>query len=195
MLNIIWVSIILLSVIYSFFSGNISAVSDAFFSGAENATSFVFKIGSIMIMWQAILNVAQKSGLSKKLADIMSPVICAVFTGVKKGSCELSYIANNITANILGLSNAATPMGIKAMKELSKHGGKEIATDDMCLLAVINSASLQLIPSTLIAMRHTYSSASPGEITIPIWIVSSLTVAFAIFITKLINKKGGKYHG
>lgn len=189
LLNIIWTFLIVVSVIYGIATGKSAEVSNAFFDGAASCASFVIQTGSVMIMWQAMLSIADKSGLSKKLADLLSPVICKLFTGVKKGSRSARLIANNITANMLGLSNAATPMGMEAMKELSKKSSYQTATDDMCLLAVINSASLQLIPSTLIAMRSASQSVSPGEITVPIWIVSASTVIFAVIMAKVMQKK------
>ena len=111
-----------------------------------------------------------------------------MFKGVKKGSRAVRLISNNVTANILGLSNAATPLGMDAMRELSKKSFNRIATDDMCLLAVINSASLQLVPSTLIALRTSFGAEAPADVTVPIWIVSALTVVFAITVTKIMAK-------
>ena len=190
MLNVIWVVLICTSCVYGFLTGRATEVGRSFFSGAENCVSFMLKTGSFMIMWQGILSVAQESGLSDKMAGLLSPVISKVFTGVKKGSHAAKLISNNITANMLGLSNAATPSGMEAMRELSKKSRSFVATDDMCMLSVINSASLQLIPSTLIAMRSTYQSTSPSEITVPIWIVSSLTVIFAVCMAKTMAKYG-----
>lgn len=196
MLNVIWSVLIVVSVIYGIATGRGAEVGNAFFDGASSCVSFIIKTGSVMVMWQAMLNIAEKGGLSKKLADLLAPVICRLFDNVRKGSRSAMLIANNVTANMLGLSNAATPMGMEAMKELSKKSLHGTATDDMCLLAVINSASLQLIPSTLIAMRSANQSASPGEITVPIWIVSALTVTFAVIMAKAMQKavpgsKGG----
>lgn len=191
MLGIIWLFIIVFSCVFGFVSGNVNALSEAFFSGAQGCISFILKIGSFMILWQGILNVAQKSGISQKIAKLLSTPISILFKGVKKNSKAAELIANNVTANILGLSNAATPSGMEAMRELSKNSKNSVATDDMCLFAVINSASLQIIPSTLIAMRQSFESASPGEIIVPVWIVSSLTLIFAISMAKLFSK-GGK---
>ncbi len=200
MLNIVWTLLIVVSVLYGFATGRAPEVGNAFFEGAGGCINFILKTGTIMVLWQAVLNVADAGGLSKKLADLFSPVICKIFKGVKKGSKSALLIANNITANMLGLSNAATPMGMAAMKELSKKSRHSIATDDMCLLAVINSASLQLVPSTLIAMRASAQSTSPAGITVPIWIVSSLTVIFAIIMAKTMENfsfdpglKGGHF--
>lgn len=196
MLNYIWICLISVSCIYGFATGRGNYITDAFFSSSENCINFMFKTGSFMIMWQGILTIAEKSGLSKKLAAFFAPVITLLFKGVKKDSKEARLISNNITANILGLSNAATPLGIEAMKELSKKSFGGVATNNMCLLAILNSASLQLIPSTLIAIRSGYMSSSPAEITVPIWIVSSLTVIFAVCSAKIAEKKserGGKH--
>lgn len=189
MLNIIWISLILLSCVYALFTGRLHLVSSAFFEGAENSVNFLLKTGSFMLLWQGCLGIAHKSGLSQKISLLLSPVISKLFTSVKKGDKASQLISSNITANVLGLSNAATPLGMEAMKELSKKSSQAVATDDMCLLAIINSASLQLIPSTLIAMRNTYMSSSPGEITVPIWITSTLTLIFAVCLAKIASKK------
>ena len=192
MLGIIWFFIIILSCGYGVFSGNTAGIGEAFFSGAEGCVSFILKTGSIMVLWQGVLNVAHKSGISQSIAKLLGAPIAFLFREVKKGSKEAQLIANNITANILGLSNAATPSGMEAMKELSKKSKNLVATDDMCLFAVLNTASLQLIPSTLIAIRQSYGSQAPGEIIVPVWIASSLTVIFAIIMAKLFSKGGHK---
>lgn len=178
------------AVVYSFFSGNASQVSDAVLSSAQDCVEFILKIGAFMVMWSGFMNIADKSGLSDKLSKLMSPVICRIFKGVKKNSEEQKLIASNVTANMLGLSNAATPLGIAAMKKLSEKSSMAAATDDMCLLAVINSASLQLVPTTLIALRSQYGSNNPAGIVVPVWIVSFLTVVFAVGMAKIFSKKG-----
>ena len=105
MLGIIWVFIILISCLYAFFAGNIAFVNDAFFAGASGCVEFVLKVGAFMVLWQGVLNVAQKSGLSQKLSKLLAPLICFLFKDVKKESKEANLIANNISANMLGLSN------------------------------------------------------------------------------------------
>ena len=195
MLNVIWVCLICVSCLYGFATGRGAQVGAAFFDGAQSCVEFVLKIGSFMILWQGILAIADKSSLSAKISKLLSPVISFLFKGVKKGSKAAKLISSNVTANILGLSNAATPLGIEAMKELGKKSYGKIATNDMCLLAILNSASLQLVPSTLIALRSTYQSQAPSEITVPIWIVSFATVIFAVCLAKIMEKssfpKGG----
>ena len=195
LLNYIWIGLIAVSCIYGFLSGKGEDLANGFTNGAAECVQFVLKIGSFMIMWQGFLTIAEKSGLSKKLALALSPVITFVFKGLKKGSRAVRLISNNITANVLGLSNAATPLGMEAMKELAKKSQNNTATNHMCLLAVINSASLQLIPSTLIALRTSYSSVLPADITVPVWVTSALTVVFAVIITKIMEKHTASKEG
>ena len=192
MLNVIWIAMILLSVVYSFASGNAPDVSEAVFSGAQGCVDFILKTGAFMVMWSGFMNIADKSGLTDKLSKCMSPLICRLFSGVKKGSEEERLIASNMTANMLGLSNAATPLGIAAMKRLSLKSRGQRATNDMCLLAVINSASLQLVPTTLIALRSRYGSADPSGIVVQVWIVSLLTIIFAVSLAGFMAKKNGR---
>ena len=115
-----------------------------------------------------------------------------LFKNVKKGSKAEKAIAMNMTANFLGLSNAATPLGIKAMRELKKESTGDDASDDMCMLSVINSASIQLIPSTLIAIRASMGSENPGEIILPVWIVSVMVALFGICCAKWCEKRSKK---
>ncbi len=187
MLNIVWIILLLSSFTYSLFAGTVSEVSSAIFESSSNCISFILKTGAIMIMWSGFMNVASESHLTDRLSRLMSPLICFIFKGVKRGSEEEKLISTNLSANMLGLSNAATPLGIKAMKKLSEKSKNGTATNNMCMLAVINCASLQLVPSTLIALRSAQGSASPADITVPIWIASSLTVVFAVLITKIFE--------
>ena len=189
MIGIVWTLMLGISIIYSFFSGNFREVMDGILQSCTECVSFIVKTGSFMIMWSGIINIAQKSSLSEKIAEFLSPLIRLIFKGIKKGSDEAFLIASNMSANMLGLSNAATPLGIEAMKKLSEKSRNKTATDNMCMLAVVNCASIQLIPSTLIAMRSAAGSSSPDDITVPIWITSALTLTFAVLITKIAEKR------
>lgn len=193
MLGIIWISIVGISLVFGAVSGRLPDVGNAVFASCGNCIEFMVTTGGFMIMWSGFMNVAEKSGLSSNISRVMSPFITRVFKGVKKGTEEVRLISANISANMLGLSNAATPLGMAAMKKLGEKSRNGTATDDMCMLAVINCASLQLVPSTLIALRSSYGSVSPGDITIPVWITSVITLAFAICITKISERKGNSY--
>jgi len=189
MLNIVWISMLSLSFIYSVFAGTTDAVSKAVFESCADCISFILKTSAVMIMWSGFMNIANESSLTKSISRLLSPVIGFVFKGVKKGSEEESLISSNLSANMLGLSNAATPLGIAAMKKLSEKSKGDVATNNMCMLAVINCASLQLVPSTLIALRSAEGSTSPSDIIVPIWIASLITVVFAVFITKIFERR------
>jgi len=187
MLNIIWTVMIVASFIYSFFAGTAAEVGTSVFESCTDCVSFILKTGSFMVMWSGFMAVAEECRLTEKIASFMSPVIAFVFRGVKRGSQEEKLISSNLSANMLGLSNAATPLGIAAMKKLAEKSKNKVATNNMCMLAVVNCASLQLVPSTLIALRSQAGSTSPADITVPIWIASAITVVFAVALTKIVE--------
>ncbi len=189
MLNLIWTGMLLSSIVYSLFAGTTEEVSQAIFESCANCISFILKTGAVMIMWSGFMSVASESRLTDCISRILSPVIRFVFKGVKRGSEEEKLISSNLSANMLGLSNAATPLGVEAMKKLSEKSRNSIATNNMCMLAVVNCASLQLVPSTLIALRSAEGSTSPADIIVPIWIASLVTVVFAVLITKIFERR------
>ena len=192
MLNVIWTVILISSFTYSFFAGTVDETVTTLLESGKTSVEFMLKTGAVMVMWSGFMEVAKKSGLTGVISHVLSPFIRKVFKGIGKNSEEENLISTNLAANMMGLSNAATPLGMKAMKKLSEKSDGKTATDNMCMLCIINCASLQLIPSTLIAMRSASESASPGEITVPIWIVSSLTLIFAIILAKFMERKSGK---
>lgn len=190
MLNIIWIFIMLISFICAAFTGNMEATGSALVESGADAVEFLFSIGGIMAMWSGFMAIAEKSGLTDKIAAVLSPFIKWLFDGAKNDEKCTNAISMNMVANFLGLSNAATPLGLKAMKLLSeKNKNKHVASRDMCMLAVVNSASIQLIPSTLIAMRTAAGSTDPGAIILPIWIVSLVTAASGIFLAKFLGRR------
>ena len=131
------------------------------------------------------MKIAENAGLSQKLEKLLKPIINFLFPNT--GQNAKKYIAVNMSANILGMGNAATPMGVKAMRELDEENGTPFhASDAMCMLVVLNTTSFQLIPSTIIALRTAAGSQSPLDIIVPIWIASAVSVVCAVMITKLV---------
>ena len=189
MLGLIWTFMILVSCVYAFFTSNITNVLDSIFKSGETSIDFVLSTGVFMVLWSGFINICEKSDLTSKFSRLLSPVIGFLFKGVGKKSEEERLISLNMTANILGLSNASTPMGIKAMERLSKRSKNHIATNDMCMFVIINTASLQIIPSTLIALRESFNSQNSSEIIVPIWISSLLTVIFAVSLCKFFERR------
>lgn len=189
MLNYIWSGMIVFSFVLSFVNGTVSEVCSALYDGAEEGLKLTLSIAGIMAFWSGIMNMAKENGISKAIENILSPFIRLLFPEAKKDTAICGDIAMNMTANLLGMGNAATPLGINAMKRLSRYSRGESVSDSMCLLAVMNSASIQLIPSTLIAIRTAMGSGNPAEIIIPIWIVSAVTFAFGIILCRFLGRK------
>lgn len=189
MINYIWGFLILISVICAFFTGNLEKLTSAAFDGANSSVQTLLGFAGAMIMWCGMLKIAEKSNLTKIFANLIRPLTKILFPNLKKGSAALNAISMNMIANILGLANAATPLGLKAMCELEKiNSDKHTASDEMCMFVVLNTASIQLIPSTLIAIRASMGSQNPAEIILPVWITSIITAIFAIAITKMYSK-------
>ena len=189
MLNYIWSGMILVSIAVSFFNGTTPKVCVALGEGASEGVSLAISMAGVMALWTGIMRIAEKGGLVSVMAKIIRPFTKLMFPETKKDTDAGGSIAMNMTANFFGMGNAATPLGLDAMKKLSKYSKDGKATNSMCMLAVINCASIQLIPSTLIAIRAACGSQSPSEITVPIGIVSAITFAAAVTMCKIMGRK------
>lgn len=190
MLNKIWTAMLLVSFAAGIATGRIREVSDALMTGAKDAAALCFSLLGIMCLWTGLAKVAEKSGLTDICAAALYPVTKILFPNLKKNSAALNAIVMNIVANLLGMGNAATPLGIKAMKELDKLNlQRDSASDEMCMFAVINTASVQLIPATLIALRETYASQNPGEIILAVWVTSIAVIFVGVSLAKLFALK------
>ncbi len=189
-MNAIWVFMIIISYIFSFFAGTTEEVTKSVFSGAESAVDLTISLLGMMCLWTGLLEIAEKSGLTKKIEKVLTPVVNWLFPHIPHGSSAKSAICMSITANLLGLSNAATPLGLSAMKKLEKRNlTPEIASDEMCMFVVINTASITLIPTTLLTIRAAFNSAYPFEIMIPVWIASALSVLSGILCAKFCARR------
>ena len=182
--NYIWCGMIIISIIVSIFNGTVSETINAAFEGAKSAIFTVLSFAGVMCFWTGIMKIAEKSGLSQKIEKLLRPIINFLFPN--SGDEAKNYIAMNMSANLLGMGNAATPMGIKAMSCLDRENANPLyASDNMCMLVVLNTTSIQLIPTTIIALRVAASSADPFSIILPIWISSLTAVLSAISLAKL----------
>jgi len=188
MLNIIWAIMMAGSVILSFFTGNTEKCSLAAIEGAGEGVKLIISLCGSMCFWSGIMEIADKSGIIKIFSKLLSPVTKILFPRLKQGSAAMGAIVMNITANMFGMSNAATPLGLNAMKELqSLNHDKKTASDDMCTFVLINTASVQLIPATLIALRAASGSAEPTKIIVPIWITSVAVLLVALISGKIFK--------
>ncbi|MFS0722694.1 nucleoside recognition domain-containing protein [Paenibacillus sp. 1P07SE] len=181
MVNWIWLLLITVSVIFGAATGKLEAVTAAAFEGAKTGVTVSFGLISVLVFWMGIMRIGEDAGLLRKLAELLSPLVRFLFPDVPKGHPALGYIMTNMSANILGLGNAATPMGIKAMQELQKlNPDKDTATPAMCTLLALNTSSITLVPTTLIAIRMNYGSANPAEIVGTTLMATAIATAAAI---------------
>lgn len=184
LLNYIWGFLVVISIVCGVATGKIDGVTNALFDGANGAVTTVLSFSGAVVMWCGMLKIAEKSGLTRVFAKLIRPLTRMLFPNLDKNSPALAAISMNMLANILGLANAATPLGLKAMNELDRINPKKgTASDEMCMFVVLNTASIQLIPSTLIAIRSSLGSQNPSEIIIPVWITSVITAFCACAVT------------
>ena len=189
MMNYIWIAILFFSVITSIFNGTAKELSTGIITSGNTAVDLCFSLLGTFCLWNGLMNVAEKSGLSQAFAKLTAPVLCKLFKGLNKNSDAILPISLNITSNLLGLSNAATPIGIDAMKKLAKENtGKSTPSNNMVLFVVMNSAALRLIPSTIAAIRANHGSANPLEITVPSIITSICALTVGISMTKILER-------
>ncbi|MCC8195573.1 MAG: spore maturation protein A [Ruminococcus sp.] len=191
MIDFILAGIIAVSCVYGFFNGGAEAVSNAVLTSGQTAVTLTLSILGAMATWGGIMKLAEKSGFTDRIARLISPVVSLIFRGLDKNSKAFKAIAMNITANLFGLGNAATPLGIEAMKELkAEENCEDTASRNMVLLTVINTSSIELIPSTVAALRLTYGSRSPMDILPCVLTVSVLSLTTAIVCAYAFDKMG-----
>ncbi len=187
MLNYIWFGMIIISIVAGAVTGNIVAVTDAAFSSARLAVELAIGLIGIMALWLGIMQIAKRAGLVNILARAIRPVARWLFPEIPDGHPALGSIVLNMSANILGLGNAATPMGLKAMKELQELNPEgDTATNAMITFLVINTSSVQvLLPATVVALM----GASAGQLFIPTLLATSVSTAVAIITVKYFEQR------
>lgn len=189
MLNYIWFGMIIISIIVAVFNGRVDMVTKALIDSSKSAIDISIELLGIMCMWLGIMKIAERSGLIERISGALKPVTKRIFSKVPPNHPAMGAMVMNIVANLFGLGNAATPLGLKAMGELQKlNNSKDTATTSMCMFLIINTCSIQLIPATLIAIRNATGSNNPTEIIAPIWISSSIAMISGIILAKFAEK-------
>lgn len=189
MINYIFGGMILISVMCGIFTGNGSQLSQGIISAAEESISLLMTMAGMLMLWSGVMGIADRGGFTKVVGRALSVVLRRLFKNVKKGSKALEYISMNVSANLLGLGNAATPPGLRAMAELHRQGGGEDrATDDMVTFVVMNTASIQIMPTMVGALRQSYGSVSPFDILPCVWISSVCALAVGLVLAKIIGR-------
>lgn len=191
MLNTLWPIFIIISYIYAVFSGNIEDINNGIFESCESAVSLAITFFGTITLWCGIMQIAKDSSLSQKLAKLLRPFIKFLFPEIRENDIVHEEISLNMIANILGLGNAATPLGLKAMKSLQeKNIVKNTLSNPMAMLILLNTSSLQLIPTTVLAIRISLNSSSPTKIIVPVWITSICAALLGIILVKFFIKIG-----
>lgn len=188
MLNYIWIGMLMAGFITGIVNGRLEEVTQAAFTSAGRAVELSIGLLGIMCLWSGLMNISEKSGLIKAIAWLTKPMLKLLFPQIAKNNRALGAIIMNLAANFLGLGNAATPLGIRAMDELQKVNGKsDTASDSMCMFLVLNTSAIQLIPSTVIALRSAAGSSAPSEITACVWAASISATCVGIVMVRLLS--------
>ena len=184
----VWTSLAVFSVIFGLISGNIEAVGTGALEGAGAAVTLCIGICGVTCLWSGIMEIMRRSGISAALSRVFLPVLSRLFPAARRNREAMEAISANVSANLLGLGNAATPLGIKAVTAMSKFSQQGVATNDMCMFIVINTASIQLIPATIAGIRAAAGAAAPFDILPAVWITSVVSVCAGIAAAKILSR-------
>ncbi|MBB6735818.1 nucleoside recognition domain-containing protein [Cohnella zeiphila] len=192
MVNWIWLGMIVFSVVFAAANGRAQQVTEAAFGGAQTGVTVCLGLISILVFWLGLMRIAEESGLVRKLSKLFAPIVARLFPDVPRDHPAFGYILSNMSANVLGLGNAATPMGIKAMQELQTLNPEpHVATPAMCTLLALNTASITLIPTTMIAIRMNFGSANPTDIVVSTLLATIVSTGAAILADRWYRRRSG----
>lgn len=190
MVNVIWAAMLVIGIVFAMFNGTMEKVNKAIFEGAKEAVTLCIGLISILVFWLGMMKIAEEAGLLKKLSRLFKPLVRRLFPEVPDNHPAMGYILSNMMANLFGLGNAATPLGIKAMEEMKKlNGGRNEASRSMVTFLAINTSSLTLIPTTVISIRMNYGSANPTEIVGTTLVATICATVGAILIDRYFYYK------
>lgn len=190
MVNIIWVALILTSILYSFFTGEIDTINNGILTHASSGFSLILEMMPLIVLWTGIMKIAENSGLLHVFAKALNPILRRLFPSLPKNHKALGYIASNIGANMLGLGSAATPFGLKAMDELQKDNPKKAeATEAMITFLVLNTGGVTLIPTTVIALRIMHGCINPTEIIITSILATAVSSISGLVLDYFIRRR------
>ena len=190
MLNIIWPVFIIVSFIYAILNGRVTEVNSSIFESTKLAVDLSISLLGTICLWNGIMQIASQTNIIKLLGKILNPIMKRLFPDINKEEKVHKEISMNIIANIMGLGNAATPLGLKAMKSMQeKNKDKDRLSNSMAMFIVLNTASVQLIPTTVIAIRSLLGSNNPTAMIVPVWIATIFAALAAVISAKLLMRK------
>ena len=184
---VIWTALAAASVLCGLATGRMEAVSAAALEGAGAAVELALSMAGAICLWSGVMEVMHRAGLAEKLTRLLRPVLRRLYPAFAGDRAVMDHIAANVSANLLGLGNAATPMGLRAARAMAKRT-PGVASDELCMLVVCNTASIQLIPTTVASVRAAAGSGSPFDILPAVWLASALSVAAGILAATLLGK-------
>lgn len=189
MINKIWIIFIFLGITYGIITNNIETINFEILNSTKKSLNMILEIFPLMAMWMGLMNIVTKSGLLNKISNKIEPILRLIFKEIPKNHESFSLIATNIIANMFGLGNAATPVGIKAMKSLKElNNNSNTASNSMITFLILNTSGLTIIPTTIISLRMLNNSKNPTEIVIACIISTTLSTVAAIVIDKICRK-------
>ena len=183
----LWTGMVVVSLFFGAWTGNWDALGTAALEGAQSAVELCFAMCGVMCLWTGLMEVMNQCHLTDRLASLFRPLLKRLLPNASRDSETLAAISANLSADLLGLGNAATPLGIRAACRMSR-GCKGIASDELCLLVVINTASFQLVPTTVAAVRASYGAAAAFDIMPAVWVSSAVSLAAGIAAAAVMKK-------
>lgn len=182
----VWTGMVTASLIFGLLSGNLDAVSGAALEGARTAIELSLSMAGILCLWSGVMEIMNACGLSAGLARLFRPVLRRLLPNASRDEETLAAVSANVSANLLGLGNAATPLGIRAARRMARGCGGT-ASDELCLLVVLNTASIQLLPATIASVRAAAGCGTPFDILPAVWLASALSVTAGLAAAKLLS--------
>ena len=186
-MSICWTGMVLVSILCGLATGRGPAVATASLDGAAAAVELCLSLAGVLCLWMGVMEIMRRSGLSQKLSRLLMPVLRRLYPAFARDREVMDTIAANVSANLLGLGNAATPLGLEAARKMSRRT-PGVANDALCMLVVCNTASIQLIPTTVAAVRAGAGCAAPFDILPATWLASAISVSVGILAAKLFAK-------
>jgi spore maturation protein A len=175
------------SLIFSLIGGDLAALNEGIMDAAGSGTELLLAIGGMLCMWSGFMRIAKDAGLIDRLARLLRPLMRRLYPDIPPDSDAFRYMAMNISANLLGLGNAATPLGLNAMRALRRIDDSDTASDSMVTFVVMNTASIQLLPTTVAALRRSYGSANPFDVLVCVWITSALALTAGLLSSRFLS--------
>lgn len=188
LLSYVWIIMVILSIFCSILTSRTAQTGSAALIGAQNGVTLALSLCGSLCLWSGFAKLTEKSGLARRFSALLRPLLSRLFPEASRDPSALQDLCGNLTANFLGLGNAATPMGISAVRRMHALSGKPDASDEMCRLIVLNTASIQLIPSTVGAVRASLGSARPFDILPAVWLTSACSVTAGLLAARLFSR-------